>query len=53
MSQYTYKTYDMARFHIPEGMYSIAEIEEMLVHIKEEKERQDRHLKAAIKEKNA
>ena len=52
MNQYTYKTYDMARFHIPDGMYSIAEIEEMLVHMKEEKERQDRHLKAAIKETN-
>lgn len=55
MSEYTYQTYSTARFHIPEGMYSIAELEQMLVNFKEAKRQQDKHLKASIqplKEKN-
>ena len=55
MAEYTYETYGMARFHVPEGMYSIAELEQMLADFKEAKRRQDDHLKAAIqpiKEKN-
>ena len=27
---YEYKIYDMARFHIPEGLYSIEDVEKML-----------------------
>jgi FPC/CPF motif-containing protein YcgG len=55
MTEYTYKTYSMARFHVPEGMYSIEELEEMLANIKEAKKRQDEHLNASmqpLKEKN-
>jgi FPC/CPF motif-containing protein YcgG len=57
MTEYTYKTYDMARFHVPEGMYSIEELEEMLAHMKWAKRHQDEQLKAAMrplkdKEKN-
>jgi hypothetical protein len=55
MTKDTYKTYGMARFHVPEGMYSIEEIEEMLANMKEAKKRQDEHLKASmqpLKEKN-
>ena len=53
--RYTYKTYDMARFNIPEGLYSIEEIEAMLASMKESKKRQDQMLEAATceyKEKN-
>ena len=46
--KYTYETYDMARFNIPEGMYSIAEVENMLATMKEAKNRQDKMLKAAM-----
>jgi hypothetical protein len=52
---YTYETYDMARFNIPEGLYSIEEVESMLATMKESKKRHDRMLEAAIqnyKEKN-
>jgi hypothetical protein len=45
----------MARFNIPEGLYSIEEIEAMLASMKESKKRQDQMLEAAIqkhKEKN-
>jgi len=53
---YEYKTYDMARFNITEGMYSIEEVETILATMKESKKRQDQMLEAAIqkhKEKNA
>jgi hypothetical protein len=55
MTEYTYKTYDMARFHVPEGMYSIKEIEEILANMREAKKHQDEILKASmrsLKEKN-
>lgn len=39
MAKYTYKTYNIAGFHLPEGMYSIAELEEMLADFKEAKQR--------------
>jgi hypothetical protein len=55
MTEYIFKTYDMMRFHVTEGMYSIAEMEEMLADMKEAKKRQDEHLNAAmqsLKEKN-
>jgi hypothetical protein len=51
MTEYTYKTYGMARFHVPEGMYSIEEFEEMLANIKEAKRHQDEQLKAAMRPK--
>lgn len=44
MSELEYKTYGMARFHVPEGMYSIAELEELLKQLKEAKAQQDKHL---------
>jgi FPC/CPF motif-containing protein YcgG len=56
MTEYTHKTYGMARFHVPEGMYSIEEIEEMLANMIEAKKQQDEHLKTSMqppKEKNA
>ena len=55
MTEYIYKTYDMARFYVPEGMYSIAELEAMLADMKEAKKHQDEQLKASMrlfKEKN-
>ena len=55
MTKYTHQTYGLARFYIPKGMYSIAELEQMLANFKEAKQRQDEHLKASIqplKEKN-
>lgn len=42
--EYEYKTYDMARFHIPNGLYSIEEIEKMLVHMKKIKEKTEAYL---------
>ena len=53
--EYTYKTYDMARFHIPDGLYSIEEIEKMLIHMKVARKRQEEYLKRSIqplKDKN-
>ena len=35
MGEYTYKTYGTTRFHIPEGLYSIEEIETLLIEMKE------------------
>ncbi len=55
MDRYTHKIYDMARFHVPEGLYSIAELEQMLADFKEAKRVQDDQLRAAtqlVKEKN-
>jgi hypothetical protein len=39
MAKYTYKTYNIAGFHLPEGMYSIAELEQMLADFKEAKQK--------------
>ena len=53
--KYTYETYDMARFHIPDGLYSIEEIEKLLIHMKAAKKRQEKYLKRltqSLKEKN-
>ena len=55
MTDYTYTTYNTAKFHIPEGMYSIEEIEELLADMKAAIRRQDKQLKASLqplKEKN-
>ena len=48
------KTYRMARFHLPEGMYTIEEVEEMLVAMKEMKRQHDQMLSKAMQplEKN-
>jgi hypothetical protein len=48
MTEYIFKTYDVMRFHVTEGMYSIAEMEEILAGMKEAKKRQDEHLNAAM-----
>jgi hypothetical protein len=45
----------MARFHIPDGLYSIEEIEKMLIHMKAARKRQEEYLKqgqSKLKEKN-
>ena len=49
MSEYTYETYGMAKFYVLEGMYSIAELEQMLSDFKEAKLRQDAALEASMK----
>ena len=41
---YEYKTYDMARFHIPEGLYSIEDVEKMLIHMKKTKQKTEAYL---------
>ena len=46
--QYEYKTYDLAQFHIPEGMYSIKEVEDILVAMKEMKRQHDQMLRRSI-----
>jgi len=46
---YTYKTYSTAKFYIPAGLYSIEEIEKLLVELKANKEQTDQALKRAIK----
>ena len=46
---YTYKTYGTARFLLPEGFYSIEEIEQLLAELKANKEQTDQALKRAIK----
>lgn len=53
MSKYEHKTFDTAAFYVPEGMYSIAELETMLEQFKQAKEIQDRQLKKAVGESNA
>ena len=53
--EYEYKTYDMARFHIPEGLYSIEDVEKMLVHMRKTKQKTEEYLVKTmepIKEKN-
>ncbi len=56
MTEYTHKTYDTMRVYVPAGMYSIAEIDQLLADMIEAKKQQDEHLKAAmqsLKEKSA
>jgi hypothetical protein len=48
MTEYTYTTHNTAAFHIPEGMYTIAELEQMVADFKEAKAMQDRHLQKAL-----
>ena len=52
---YEYKIYDMARFYVPEGLYSIEDIEKMLVHMRKTKQKTEAYLAKTlepIKEKN-
>jgi len=56
MTEYTYKTYETMRVYVPAGMYSIAEIDQLLADMIEAKKQQDKHLKTSmqpLKEKNA
>ena len=48
MSDKQYKTYDTARFHIPDGMYSIEEIEKMLRMFRDAREMQSASLKRSM-----
>jgi hypothetical protein len=47
--EYTYKTYGTAKFYIPEGMYSIQELELLLVHMKATKKQTEKSLKKVLK----
>ena len=47
--EYTHKTYGTARFHIPEGLYSIEEIEKLLADMKAAETRTEESLKRVIK----
>ena len=54
-ADYEYKIYDMAKFYIPEGSYSIKEVEEMLIHMKKTKQKTAAYLAKTlepIEEKN-
>jgi hypothetical protein len=44
-----YKIYKTARFHIPDGMYSIEEVEDLLVWMKKTKQRNDEYLKSSMR----
>jgi|LakMenE01Jun11ns_1017448.scaffolds.fasta_scaffold6742282_2 hypothetical protein len=44
-----YKTYNTARFHIPDGMYTIKQVEEILVTMKEMKRQHDEYLKSSMR----
>ena len=55
MDEYTYTTYGAAQFHFPEAMYSIEEIEKLLVWMKATEKQTEKSLERAmkpIKEKN-
>jgi hypothetical protein len=43
-ADYEYKIYDIAKFHIPEGSYSIEEVEKMLIHMKQTKQKTEAYL---------
>jgi hypothetical protein len=47
--KYTHKTYGVAQFYIPEGMYSIEELELLLVDIKAAKEQTEKSLGRVLK----
>jgi hypothetical protein len=44
-----YKTYNTARFHIPDGMYTIEQVEDLLAYMKQTKRRQDEYLKSSMR----
>ena len=49
MDEHTYKIYGTVRFQIPEGAYSIEEIEKLLVYMKAAKEQTEQSLKRSMK----
>ena len=48
MKEYTDTTYGTTRFDIPEGLYSIEEIEKLLADMKATEKQTEKHLKRAI-----
>jgi len=48
VTAHTQKTYETMRVYVPAGMYSIAEIDQLLADMIEAKKQQDEHLKAAM-----
>jgi predicted lipoprotein len=52
MTEYTHKTYDTMRVYVPAGMYSIAEIDQLLADMIEAKKQQEKALMQSLKEKN-
>lgn len=49
MDEYTDKTYGTARFHIPDGFYSIEEIEKLLVWMKAAEKQKEKSLERVMK----
>ncbi len=49
MDENTYEIYGTAQFHIPEGAYSIEEIEKLLVYMKAAKKQTEQSLKRTLK----
>jgi hypothetical protein len=47
--EYTYKTYGVAQFYIPPGMYSIEELELLLADFKAAKEQTEKSLGRVLK----
>jgi len=47
--EYAHKTYGAARFHMPEGRYSIEEIEKLLADMKAAEKQTEKSLKRVIK----
>jgi hypothetical protein len=47
--EYAHKTYGAAQFHIPDGMYSIEEIEKLLVEMKAAEKQTEKSLERVIK----
>ena len=50
MDEYTVKTYGTAQFHIPDGMYSIEEIEKLLVWMKATEKQTEKSLERVMKQ---
>ena len=48
MAEYINETYGVHRFYIPEGMYSIADVEELLADMKKQRDA----IEIRLKEKN-
>ena len=42
--KHEYKAYDTARFHIPEGFYSVEDVEEILANLRRAKQITETHL---------
>lgn len=50
MTEYTQKTYDTMRVYVPAGMYSIAELDQLLADMIEAKTQQNEHLKTSMQQ---